>query len=144
MGALFLGMAVMLPFMGYYIAFNLYGLDGPMMALFGGVAFSISATIFWFSSQALAATYLVERQARDKQRLRRIMLQLAENEAGAPLDTPPPVEPVDPDLKEYIGPRTVTRLTPVLPAFLALACMALIVANVLVAGSIAVYAMVSM
>lgn len=134
--------AVLLPVLAYAVALRLYGLDLTVVPVFGACGFSTSAFILWLYSKYVAALYLREREERDRQRLRHIMQELAESERSTPAKVPPSAS-ASGDTKTFIGPRSVARIAPVLPALMSLVALLAGAGNVLLALSITVYQIVT-
>lgn len=123
------------PLFAYGLCYYLYAAESlALLCVFGALGCSLSAFGLWIRSRFLVSLYLQERAVRNDARLRRI------NEDGRK----PPDEAASgvtdswakSDVRElpHHGPRTVARLSPVLPAFLSLLYVVLTFGNLLIAA----------
>lgn len=141
---MFVLIGLSLPVFGYASALYIFRWDLIVVALFGACGFSAGAFVLWLRSQYLASQFLMERQMRAAARLRAVAAASAVEGKEMPQRTPKVEEGgMGEGATACVGPRTVARIDPVLPAALSVVSLLLAAGNILLAVAVLLHEMIA-
>ncbi|KPA83719.1 hypothetical protein ABB37_01967 [Leptomonas pyrrhocoris] len=112
--------ALLWPPVAYLLCQRFDLLDAINLSMFEAAAFSFGGLLLWLRSRYLGTTYLNERQARKTTFLRGVRRDVVpQSRGGGGALSSSPSHEKGKEEEEQPAPRTVARLAPVLPAFMA-------------------------